>query len=197
MHFVALFYCCCPSCIPWHWQELELAGRHWWLSFLQGILTHLCLYLPSTSKSSYLLGLPVESMEGASFFCFGFTWIILALPVLSEDIWATVQLYYKTLLQFNGELNISCVVNLTNHLMFPSGGEGRLFRETFLDAVIGSENSPSFGFWIFFPPKGCFFPAQFYPHYHRMHWIDWDTSQHVTCIGRHNSSAFYGGARMD
>lgn len=157
MHFVALFYCCCPSCIPWHWQELELAGRHGWLSFLQGILTHLCLYLPSTSKSSYLLGLPVEGMEGASFLCFGFTWIILALPVLSEDIWGTVQLYYKTLLQFIGGLNISCVVNLTNHLMFPSGGEGRLFRETFSDAVIDFENSTSFGFWIFFSSKEMLF----------------------------------------
>lgn len=29
-------------------------------------------------------------------------------------------------------------------------------------------------FWIFFPPKGCFFPAQFYSHCHRVHWIEWD-----------------------
>lgn len=41
---------------------------------------------PSTSMSSYLLGLPVEGMKGASFFCFGFTWRIPALPVLSEDV---------------------------------------------------------------------------------------------------------------
>lgn len=88
---VALFYCCCPSRIPWHWHELEHAGELGWLGFPaeSPVLvdsTHLCLRLPSTSKSSYLLGLPVEDMKGASFFCFGFTWIILALPVLSEDI---------------------------------------------------------------------------------------------------------------
>lgn len=29
-------------------------------------------------------------------------------------------------------------------------------------------------FWIFFPPKGYFFPAQFYSHCHRVHWIEWD-----------------------
>lgn len=75
--------------------------------------------------------------------------------------------------------------------MFPSGGEGRLFRETFLDAVTDFENSTSLVLGFFFPP------AQFYLHYHRMHWIEWDASRHVTCIGRHNSSAFYGGARMD
>lgn len=84
-----------------------------------------------------------------------------------------------------------------NHLMFPSGGERRLFRETFFDAVMDFENSTYFGFWIFFLQMDAFFPAQFYPHYHRMHWIEWNASRHVTCIGRHNSSAFYGGARMD
>ena len=54
------------------------------------------------------------------------------------------------MLQLIGGLNVSCVVNLTNHLMFPSGGEGRLFRETFLDAVTDFENSTSFVVWIFF-----------------------------------------------
>lgn len=76
-----------------HSLALAWAGtcRESGLAFLQEVQgwwipTHLRLRLPSTSKPSYLLGLPVEGMKGASFFCFGFTWTILALPVLSEDI---------------------------------------------------------------------------------------------------------------
>lgn len=73
-----------------HSLALAGAGTHretrGGLAFVQGTPTPLCLYLPSTSKSGYLLGLPLEGMKGASFFGFGFTWIILALPVLSEDI---------------------------------------------------------------------------------------------------------------
>lgn len=76
-----------------HSLALARAGtrRESGLAFLQEVQgwwipTHLRLRLPSTSKPSYLLGLPVEGVKGASFFCFGFTWTILALPVLSEDI---------------------------------------------------------------------------------------------------------------